>query len=897
MLIVGGQDNNLSQIFSAELFDPGLAPADPLIAPASRKPIVSAANSFLLQTSQLAATGSGFVPLLEASGGATNNSATNMPVFQVQRLDNGQMRFIPNDETVNLSNTSFTGSATALAGFPAGPVLVRTWVNGIPSAAWYSNLAVVPGAPTLAPNATGGVQQVTVNFAAPSYNGGAPITSYTATASPGGAMASCTAPCTSIVFNHIAAGTYTFTVKATNPAGAGSASASSNGVLVQATSATSLFSATNPSTFGQSVTFTATVTGESPIGIITFNDGATAICTAVSLSSARAMCTTLSLSFGAHSITAVYSGDTNNSASTSPVVIQIVNAAAPGTVLSTIVSPSPLGQDVTFTATVTGVSPTGTVTFNDGVTTICSGVILSSGSATCSIDDLTLGSHSITAVYSGDANNVSSTSPIVTQVITMAATNTLLDSNLNPSTFGQNVTLTATVTGQSPTGTVTFRDNVTPICSAVTLSSGRAICATSILSIGSHPIIAEYSGDTNNTTSSAVVLVQVVGGFVALMPARILDTRGGFATSDGMFAGIGALEGHGQVDLNVLGRGGVAKSGVDSVVLNVTVTNPSVTGFATVWPTGAARPAASNLNFVLGDSVSNLVVVKLGATGQVSLFNSAGSTDLIADVVGYFTAGSDLTSFDPARLLDTRSGKTTSDGLFEGQGPVTAHGQLDLTLKGRGTIPNTGVGAVIMSVTATNPSASGFITVWPTDGIRPAASNLNFVPNQTIANLVISKLSSAGQVSIFNSAGATDLIADVTAWLPTSAELTSLPPARLLDTRAGRLTIDGQFQGQGAFIARTPLDLVVTGRGGVPASGVGAVVLNITVTTPTQAGFLVAWPSGTTRPATSNLNFATDQTIANLVIAQVGVNGDVSLFANANTDAIVDVVGWFPGGP
>jgi hypothetical protein len=172
----------------------------------------------------------GFWPALEASGGATNNSASNMPVLQVQRIDNDQTIFVPNDETVALTDTSFTGSPTAFAGFPAGPVRVRAWVNGVPSATQYSVLATPPGA-VAAPTAIGGDMQATVDFTPTAYDGGAPIT-YVATALPGGLQAQCTAPCASIVFNPIAAGTYAFVVNAENGAGVGLTSPLSNSTTV-----------------------------------------------------------------------------------------------------------------------------------------------------------------------------------------------------------------------------------------------------------------------------------------------------------------------------------------------------------------------------------------------------------------------------------------------------------------------------------------------------------------------------------------------------------------------------------------------------------------------------------------------------------------------------------------
>ncbi len=152
-------------------------------------------------------------------------------------------------------------------------------------------------------------------------------------------------------------------------------------------------------------------------------------------------------------------------------------------------------------------------------------------------------------------------------------------------------------------------------------------------------------------------------------------------------------------------------------------------------------------------------------------------------------------------------------------------------------------------------------------------------------------------MTLFNSAGSTDLIADVVGWFPTAASFTSLQPARLLDTRAGASTVDATFAGGGALGGGATVDLTVAGRGGVPAGGVGAVVLNVTVTGPTAPGFVTVYPAGSPRPLASNLNFVPGESIPNLVIAKVGVDGKVTLFNSAgSTDLIADVVGWFPSG-
>ena len=124
--------------------------------------------------------------------------------------------------------------------------------------------------------------------------------------------------------------------------------------------------------------------------------------------------------------------------------------------------------------------------------------------------------------------------------------------------------------------------------------------------------------------------------FLSLVPARLLDTRPGNVTVDGQFAGIGPVANNATLNLTVVGRGGVPASGVGAVVLNVTVTEPSQQGFLTVFPTGAARPNASNLNFVAGQTIPNLVIAKVGTNGQVSIYNNLGNTHVIADVVGWF---------------------------------------------------------------------------------------------------------------------------------------------------------------------------------------------------------------------------------------------------------------------
>ncbi|WP_018972121.1 hypothetical protein [Rudaea cellulosilytica] len=378
-------------------------------------------------------------------------------------------------------------------------------------------------------------------------------------------------------------------------------------------------------------------------------------------------------------------------------------------------------------------------------------------------------------------------------------------------------------------------------------------------------------------------------------PARILDTRAAFTTSDGLFAGGGARGAGSTLDLLVAGRGGVPASGATAVMLNLTATNTTALSFVTAWPTGTNWPLASNLNFTAGQTVPNLALAGLGNGGMVSLFNFAGTTDLIADTAWYFDAASKVAALVPARILDTRPGFTTIDGQFAGSGGLGSGQKLDLKVTGRGGVPASGVAGVVMNVTVTAPASIGYITVWPSGQVQPLASNLNFAPAQTVPNLVVTGVGTNGEVSLF-SGGSTQLIADVVGWFPSDAQLISLTPARLLDTRAGGGTLDGKFSGIGAMGAQAMLDLDVSGRGGVPANA-AAVVLNVTAVSPSAVGYITAWPSGFSRPNASNLNVAPGQTRPNLVISAIGSNGKVSLFNSAGTtDIVVDVLGWLAPG-
>jgi PKD repeat protein len=329
------------------------------------------------------------------------------------------------------------------------------------------------------------------------------------------------------------AGVYTVSLTVTGPGGSNTKT-NTNYITVTASvqpTTTVISSSLNPSVPGAAVTFTATVAGAAPTGSVAFTDGGGAIpgCSAVALpagasNSKTVTCGTSSLSVGAHNIVASYGGDAGNTGSTSSTLVQTVSKVPSSTSLTTSGSPSQVGTSVTFTATVAGTVPTGSVAFTDGGSAIsgCSAVALPAGAAsnktvTCSTGSLSVGAHSIVATYGGDVGNNGSTSATVSQVVNTSGTGTALSSSGTPSLDGAIVTFTATVSGTAPTGSVAFTDggSAIPGCSAVALPAGvasskTATCSLSSLSVGAHSIVAAYGGDGANAGSTSGTLTQVV---------------------------------------------------------------------------------------------------------------------------------------------------------------------------------------------------------------------------------------------------------------------------------------------------------------------------------------------------------------------------------------------------
>ncbi|MDQ0242438.1 colicin E5-related ribonuclease [Arthrobacter bambusae] len=385
--------------------------------------------------------------------------------------------------------------------------------------------------------------------------------------------------------------------------------------------------------------------------------------------------------------------------------------------------------------------------------------------------------------------------------------------------------------------------------------------------------------------------VTAPGAFSAQAPFRQLDTRNGTG-------GIHGPVGPGQtIKVKVTGQGGIPATAVSAVAMNITVTNPSSNGFITAYAGDSTRPGTSNLNYGPGQTVAAFAVTPVGADGTIAFTNSSsGTVDILADTSGYYLGGAATTpgafsAQTPFRTMDTR------DGTGGVTGPVGPGQTIRVKVTGRGGLPASGVSAVAMNITVANSSSFGAITAFAGGTPQPNTSNLNYATGQIVSNFAITPVASDGTIAFTNnSSGTVQIIADTsgyflggTATVP--GAFSAQTPFRQLDTRNGTGGVNGPV-GPGQTIS-----VKVTGRGGLPATGVSAVAMNITVANSTSSGVITAYAGGTPKPGTSNLNYTAGQIIPNFAITAVGADGTIS-FTNdspGTVQLIADTMGYFNG--
>jgi hypothetical protein len=351
--------------------------------------------------------------------------------------------------------------------------------------------------------------------------------------------------------------------------------------------------------------------------------------------------------------------------------------------------------------------------------------------------------------------------------------------------------------------------------------------------------------------------------FHPITPGRVADTRSD-ATPGPLIGSAAPLQ------VQVWGMHGVP-SGASTATINLTAVNPVGPGFLTVFPCTKPQPGTSNLNFGPGQIVANQANIEVGTNGRICVYSNV-NTDVVVDVMGWWgAAGSAYGAVNPTRLYDSRPSRRPGEATTVLQ--VGGH-------SGAGIPAN--ATAASLNLTVTGPVEGGFLTAWPCDRPRPTTSNLNYGPGQTIANVASVDLAANGTVCIYNQR-ATFLVVDVTGWWGPSGVthlLSSVPTSRAADTR---LSPGVRVGGGQVFPVSMPYALAVG-------------VLNVTVTEPTQPGFLTAYPCGQALPGTSNLNYVPGQTIAASVLVPPGANGQVCLYVSGTTHVVVDVFGGLVAG-
>ncbi len=325
------------------------------------------------------------------------------------------------------------------------------------------------------------------------------------------------------------------------------------------------------------------------------------------------------------------------------------------------------------------------------------------------------------------------------------------------------VVLNLTATGPTAGGFVTaYPTGIDrPTVSSLNFTAGQTVANQVVVPVNVDGTILLYNHSGN------VQLVADLVGFYAFdyqnhtadhqgvtAPTRALDTRAGLGVPAAGKVGPGGI-----VDFKVTGLGGVPDNAHD-VVLNLTATDPTENGYVTADP-DAYPPSHSNLNFSAGQTVANQIIAKVDRLGHVRLYNFRGDVHLIADIQGFHGGtGADKVFIPttPTRLLDTRTG---TGGV---SAPIGADRSVKLKVSGSAGIPD-GVRTVLVNLTATNPTANGFLTAYAAGATRPNTSIVNFTPGATVPNLAYVPVSADGYIEIYNRSGSTDAIVDVQGYL------------------------------------------------------------------------------------------------------------------------------------
>ncbi|HEY4332763.1 MAG TPA: S8 family serine peptidase [Ilumatobacteraceae bacterium] len=373
-----------------------------------------------------------------------------------------------------------------------------------------------------------------------------------------------------------------------------------------------------------------------------------------------------------------------------------------------------------------------------------------------------------------------------------------------------------------------------------------------------------------------------------LEPVRILDTRNGGSPA------LSAQPQYGIVDLTVAGAGDVP-SNATAVALNITSTDGTLPGFIQAIPfLQSTYGTSSTLNIATaGQTKANFAIVPIGNGGKISIYDVPGG-NLIVDVLGYYSKTSAPTDtagrfvpIDPVRTLDTRTSNLVPAGW-------SAHEPFNesVSVPTAGAVPTTGVAALVLNVTSTDAVGPGYLRAAP-DGTSPLTSTVNYDTQTDAANSVIVPLGTDGGVNIYTS-NRSDIVVDITGYI-TSAAAPAAATGRFVALPTPR-AYDSRTRPEGALAAGSTRTVQLVGQSApLPVVPVGASGISINLTTADEvgSGYLSAYPSGGSIPATSSLNFVTGQPVANGAMLKLSAGGALDFTTNQTTSVIIDVDGYF----
>jgi hypothetical protein len=396
------------------------------------------------------------------------------------------------------------------------------------------------------------------------------------------------------------------------------------------------------------------------------------------------------------------------------------------------------------------------------------------------------------------------------------------------------------------------------------------------------------------------------GGYTSVTPARLLDTRKKIGVPGTSPVGAGRT-----ITVQVTGQAGVPSTAanVSAVVINLTAVSPTTTsGYLTAYPYGHSRPTASSINWSKRGWIgANLVTVPLGTGGRINIFNSSGSTHIVADVMGYYLTGSAPTTpgtygsyefSELTRIVDTRL-----PGKLKGPLPRNSYFSIGVDFDTTGAAVNAHVTAFAVNITVTNTKGSGYLTAWDGDVSRiPGTSSLNFGSGQSVPNMAIVPVSqctdcvtgrSVPQIGVVNRSSSTvDVVIDLVGVFddnqPTGYNTYRFhplaSPQRIVDSRTAKgFSTLGRYQTKSAVVPNPS----------IAGANTAAIVANLTAVAPASPSVVTVWPVGTAKPTVSNLNPAAGQIVANMMIAELGLGANfyVNNYSFHSLNVLVDVAG------